>query len=535
MHDSQPIVFTLLNQFVDLIGGCARTLRSEHGIGSILLHTGGLPNPNVYDLKPADFDQTIDYVQELQPRPIDGASGGRAICEAAQAAERRYGCRIVELIRADRHLGPQFANGAAVPTSRYGRRFSYEQAVDLAVRLLAYFDDLIERTSPRVIVTTPGDTARMALISVAERRGIPIRLPSQSYSNDAFQWRVDRYFWPANLARAFEQTANDAKTDAEVDANSDDGARAVPDSNRTAYARRELASGQSILVPMRSSARAIRREVGNVIKRRSVGYGGYRLGETIATTFATWRAKKRLARLAPSGDSLPGGCSYILYPLVVEPETTLQCESPMADNQLTIIDWLAKSIPGGWRLVVKEHPGFTYPRPGYFWQQIRRYPNVVVAALGESGERLAQDARMVAVINGTLGMQAAAGGVPVLTFHPHWWGRFLPHVAFAGSYEETADAIRKLADDANLPPVPERQRLGRALERALDVDAVHLEDPRILNEKALGEPTPEGDVRAILEALFHSLRETDQDRQAPFDERSGNEQPMASPKMPQIA
>jgi hypothetical protein len=495
-----PVLFTLIHQFTDVIGGLARHLRDSCGVDSALAYIGPLPNSAVYHLSPSDFAELVDYGPVMMARRRDELPPISELVAQAEATESKYGVRILEIIRADRHLGQSFANGADVPRSRFSDQFDSMQALDLCLRLFTLFDDLVRRLRPRVVVTIPGDAARMVLTAVAESAGIPIRVPGPNFSNNGFQWRVDRHFWPAGLADAY---AHERRLPA---SRSDQGQVAVRDFDRTEYARRAIRSGASISVPMRAILLTLRRQAGDIVKRRRRRYGGYRVGGTIRAIIATWRERRRQLMMPPVGGRLSSDQPYVFLPLAVEPETTLQCESPMCDNQLVIIDWLAKTLPGGWRLLVKEHPAFTYPRPRFFWEQIRRYPNVDIAAMHESGERLCERARIVAVINGTLGIQAAAGGIPVLTFNPKWWGRFLPHVAYAGSYEETAAALRSLADRTNLPPHAERQRLGEALVRALDVGTIALKDPRILEEKALGEPTPAEDLSALTDALLQSLK-----------------------------
>jgi hypothetical protein len=509
--DRGPVLFTLINQFTDVFGGLARHLRDSRGVTSVLVHMGPLPDRATSDLSPANFVEIVDGQAVLLPPPRDEIPPVAELVARAEGAERKYGIRIVEMIRADRHLGPDFANGADTPTSLYAKQFNYPQSVVLCLKLLEFFECLVDRLRPCAIVTAPADAARMALTAVAEARGIPIRIPGPNYSNDAFQWRVNRYFWPGGLVAAYDSEAAVSALAVRHDRRD----IKVLDSDRTEYARRAIRSGKSIAAPLRSILRALRRQAGDIVKRRKRVYGGYRLGETVVTTLRTWWERRRQMNEAPLQGRLPDGQPYVFFPLVVEPETTLQCESPMSDNQLTLIDWLAKTLPAGWRLVIKEHPGFTYPRPYFFWQQIRRYPNVNVAAIYESGEALAENARIVAVINGSLGIQAAAGGVPVLTFNPYWWGRFLPQVVYAGNYEETAAALRYLADDSNLPALAERQRLGEALVRALDVGSIKLKDKRILEEKALGEPLPIEDVEAIAAALLQSLERTKGDTHIP--------------------
>ena len=508
-----PVLFVLINQFTDVIGGIARHLRDSLGASAVLLHTVPLPNSQTYDLSPSDFVETIDCQPVLVPRPRTKLPPLPDLIERVEKAERRYRIRVLEMIRSDRHLGQDFSNGADTPRSRYARQFDYFQSVDLCLRLLEFFEDLVTRLRPSVIIISPGDTARMGLTAVAEAHGIPIRIPGPNYSNNAFQWRVNRFFWPGGLAEAYRQE-KDSGVGSE---RRDHRAATVRESDRTEYARRVMNSGTSVPALLKPMFGVLKRQAGDIVKRRKRVYGGYQVPDALALIFSTWRERRRQIKARPLRDRLPKDQPYVFFPLVVEPESTLQCESPMCDNQLTLIDWLAKTLPGGWRLIVKEHPGFTYPRPRFFWDQIRRYPNVDIAAIYESGEGLAERARVVAVVNGTLGSQAAAGGVPVLTFNPNWWGRFLPHVAYAGNYEETAAALRDLSEEKKLPQLAERLRLGEALVRALDVNSVPLKDKRILEERALGEPTPYEDIAAMTAALLDSLTAPRSDAAIPFD------------------
>ena len=103
-----PILFVHIYQFTDVMGGIARHLRDSFTRPAVLLHTGPLPNSKVYDLSPADFAETIDCQAVLVPRPRAECSSLPQLVGRAEEAERKYGIRILEMIRGRPALGAGF-------------------------------------------------------------------------------------------------------------------------------------------------------------------------------------------------------------------------------------------------------------------------------------------------------------------------------------------------------------------------------------------------------------------------------------------
>jgi hypothetical protein len=249
---------------------------------------------------------------------------------------------------------------------------------------------------------------------------------------------------------------------------------------------------------------SVRRKAGDIIKRRRHTYGGYLLRDQLREIVGIWWIRRGFLKEKPLLSELAEDLPYVFFPLAVEPEATLMAESPMADNQLVCIDWLVKTVPAGWRVIVKEHPGLTTPRPAGFWSRLCGYPNLLVAATLESGEALARQARALAVINGSLGIQAAVSGTPVLTFHPRFPGRLLPHVFHADSYARTKAALRSITY-GDMPSLGERRRCGQALLAALELEAVPVSDPNLLVGVSGGEKVEREDVSVLGAALIDSI------------------------------
>lgn len=118
----------------------------------------------------------------------------------------------------------------------------------------------------------------------------------------------------------------------------------------------------------------------------------------------SWIDYRRAVHEEPLAVQISPKIPYVIFPLQFEPEAPLQSEAADAPSQLTIIDWPARAAPSGWQVVIKEHPIQTPRRPAGFWRTVRRYPNGRIAAKFESGEALMEQAAVVAVIDGTLGL-----------------------------------------------------------------------------------------------------------------------------------
>lgn len=176
----------------------------------------------------------------------------------------------------------------------------------------------------------------------------------------------------------------------------------------------------------------------------------------------------------------------------------------MADNGLTAIDWLAKTAPPGWHVVIKEHPGATSPRPTGYWERIRAYPNVIVAATLEDPQAIAERAQAVAVIHGSVGAQAAVAGKPVITFSPVFVGLEMPHVLLARSYEQTGQALRAIRDET-IPDLASRRRAGRAFLTALEKCGFPIEDGALLRGVAGSGTIDRSDIERLADTLMESL------------------------------
>ena len=106
---------------------------------------------------------------------------------------------------------------------------------------------------------------------------------------------------------------------------------------------------------------------------------------------------------------------YAFFPLHKEPEVTLLVYSRPYLNQIEVIRNLARSLPVGMKLVVKEHPGAIGYRSLSYYKKILSIPNVLLASPVIGSRDVVKNARLVCVISGGIGLEAAIMKKPVLT------------------------------------------------------------------------------------------------------------------------
>ena len=109
---------------------------------------------------------------------------------------------------------------------------------------------------------------------------------------------------------------------------------------------------------------------------------------------------------------------FVYYPLHVEPERQLLLVAPFYTNQLEIITHIAKSLPVGFKLYVKEHGLMAIIgwRPIQYYEQIMNLPNVEIIHPDVDSKTLLESCSLVVTINGTTGLEAIFYKKPVIAF-----------------------------------------------------------------------------------------------------------------------
>lgn len=107
---------------------------------------------------------------------------------------------------------------------------------------------------------------------------------------------------------------------------------------------------------------------------------------------------------------------YAFFPLHTEPEVSLLVYGRPYVNQIEIIRMLAMSLPVDMVLVVKEHPWMVGKRSLSAYKKMLDIPRVRFVDPKLEARTLVQSAQLVAVVTGSVALEAAMLGKPVITF-----------------------------------------------------------------------------------------------------------------------
>ena len=104
---------------------------------------------------------------------------------------------------------------------------------------------------------------------------------------------------------------------------------------------------------------------------------------------------------------------FVYYPLHYQPEASTIVCAQKYEKQLFYIDSWAKSIPADTKLYVKEHYAILGHRDLAFYEELKKYPNVVLIDPWESSRKLMEKAQAVTTLTGTAGWEAMLLRKPV--------------------------------------------------------------------------------------------------------------------------
>ena len=110
------------------------------------------------------------------------------------------------------------------------------------------------------------------------------------------------------------------------------------------------------------------------------------------------------------------GEKYVLYPIHFQPEATTLVQAPYYLDQASLIEDLAKSLPIGYRLYVKEHFSNRGRRPLSFYNRISAVPSARLLGPDEDSWKLLANASAIATITGSMGWEGLLLGKPVVSF-----------------------------------------------------------------------------------------------------------------------
>jgi hypothetical protein len=167
----------------------------------------------------------------------------------------------------------------------------------------------------------------------------------------------------------------------------------------------------------------------------------------------------------------------IYFPLQEEPERGLLIQAPNYTNQIEVITNIAKALPAGYELYVKEHPGSVFRewRSISDYKKIMKLPNVRVIHPSVKSKDMIEKSSLVIVISSTTGLEATFYNKPSIIFADLDYS-ILPSVHKIESITELPSAIKtSLKKEVNLSDLNHYINLIEANSLELDYDAINLD------------------------------------------------------------
>lgn len=113
---------------------------------------------------------------------------------------------------------------------------------------------------------------------------------------------------------------------------------------------------------------------------------------------------------------------YIYVPLHLQPEMTTSSLGGRYRDQVLMIETLARDLPEGWEIYVKENPKQgAFARGPMFFHRLSRIPSVRFLPSSANTAALTENARLVATVTGTAGWEAIRKGRPAVVFGAAWY------------------------------------------------------------------------------------------------------------------
>jgi hypothetical protein len=460
-----------------------RLAKQEHGTKAYLF-CNREEEADYYRKRGADvFEEFLVYDRLLKAYDID-ISDERALMTQAREWEERLGTTINELSVADRHLGRGFALGGFYhPRSRLSKRTTYPQMVSAFQSLVGFLEEAFRAREIDLVV----NGSRPAAL-VGRRLGIPFRVFAFSRYRNFFHWGRNEFWETPEIEEAYGESAPDSVYDLDAPIKVQvDGLRDFYRSVTWAGVAHKLAY---------LTARQVWWWWRGYEKGKNYSYW-----DTLALEIRTATKWRELMRLSRRRLSDLAGCRMVFFPLQTEPELSMQGLSPEYLSQLSAITALARDLPAGVLLGVKDTLWAVGRRPADFYRQIAEFKNVVLIDPRETGQDCVRAADAVAIISGSTGFEAVVLGKPVVNFGRHAIYRFLPH-CFPVDDQCDLKGILRNAVFANEALRAEWRRCGRRFINAVMGRSFDMETYNFYKKSELRQSS----VLAALDRLNRSFR-----------------------------
>jgi len=275
----------------------------------------------------------------------------------------------------------------------------YNTSMKKISKCYSFFEKVICETKPDIVLTNAyASMPHHVMYKVAEYNKIPCVRP--------LAMRLDNYFTACYSRGEFLELPKST---------SDESDEIVRQKMLSIKEKLPKPFYEKIHVENRSDyARHIRRLLNYTCKRHFSGE--YKNDHTKPTIFKKIRDEAtfycRKFRQKNLGVSANLDSDFVFFPLHLQPEASTMQLAPYWLDQKFIIETIAKSLPTGVLLYVKEHPTMIGRRESRYYRELKSLPNVVVIKTNENTGNILKNALAVFTITGTVGIESLLMGKP---------------------------------------------------------------------------------------------------------------------------
>jgi hypothetical protein len=391
---------------------------------------------------------------EITPNPLKESeqpvTDEAAVIAEARANEAWLGTPYNRLIMANRHFGRGFSPGGLYHSrSNYSERTSYVGVLSAYNRVIAAWERFIAAKRLGGFIGGTKIEARLAAAN-----GMFYRALDHSRLKNRYLWVENEFMeCPAVLERYA------ALEDGTVEMFDEQTQRDVVGRQE---ARRLHRLDHSLYRMAHSTAQRLYWIARGYEKARV----GYLARDHILQHWRTYAQSRQVLRYATTPLPALAGRPFVFFPLHEEPESSLQVMAPEAINQLALINALARDLPAGTILAVKENIYALGRRPKEYYRQILEHKNVVMLDIHARGLDVIREAAAVATVTGTAGLEAAVMGKPVIAFGRHNMYAALPQVRVVHDVGDMVGLLREALEAGE--PEGARRASRRFLQALID-------------------------------------------------------------------
>ncbi len=135
-----------------------------------------------------------------------------------------------------------------------------------------------------------------------------------------------------------------------------------------------------------------------------------------------WHTRKNKSRWFC--EKLPPEEKYFVYPLHYEPEASTFIRAFPFTDQMHVIQQIAKALPLGITLIVKEHRGNQGYRKSGFYRELQYLPNVRLVPPEMENNYLVSNSIGIITLTGRMGWESLVLGKPVIALGSTFWTFF---------------------------------------------------------------------------------------------------------------